>query len=199
MTPTLQTRRLTLRPLQLEDAGQVQPLFARWEIVQHLNSKVPWPFPSDGVLTYYRESALPAIARGEEWHWTLRLRSAPRIIIGSIGLMQGEINRGFWLATEWQGHGLMTEAVIAANDYWFNVLNFPVLRTSKAIANTTSRRISEKTGMRIIATGDYDYVCGQLPSETWEITAEEWRSWRSANDLGKPRRKSQHKDILSQN
>ena len=199
MTPSLQTHRLTLRPLQLEDAGQVQPLFARWEIVQHLNSKVPWPFPSDGVLTYYRESALPAIARGEEWHWTLRLRSAPRIIIGSIGLMQGEINRGFWLATEWQGHGLMTEAVIAANDYWFNVLNFPVLRTSKAIANTTSRRISEKTGMRIIATGDYDYVCGQLPSETWEITAEEWRSWRSANDLGKPRRKSQHKDILSQN
>jgi len=179
MTPTLQTRRLTLRPLQLEDAGQVQPLFARWEIVQHLNSKVPWPFPSDGVLTYYRESALPAIARGEEWHWTLRLRSAPRIIIGSIGLMQGEINRGFWLATEWQGHGLMTEAVIAANDYWFNVLNFPVLRTSKAIANTTSRRISEKTGMRIIATGDYDYVCGQLPSETWEITAEEWRAWRA--------------------
>ena len=199
MTPELQTARLLLRPIAEDDAGQVQPLFAQWEVVQHLNAKVPWPFPEDGVLIYYREAALPAIASGEEWHWTLRLRSAPRIIIGSIGLMQGEINRGFWLATEWQGHGLMTEAVIAANDYWFNVLNFPVLRTSKAIANTTSRRISEKTGMRIIATGDYDYVCGQLPSETWEITAEEWRSWRSANDLGKPRRKSQHKDILSQN
>ncbi len=53
-------------------------------------------------------------------------------------------NRGFWLAPEWQGWGLMTEAVIAANDFWFDVLGFPVLRTGKAVANAGSRRISEK-------------------------------------------------------
>ena len=182
MIPTLQTPRLILQPLSwqtlAEDAARVQPLFAQWEIVQHLNAKVPWPFPEDGVLTYYRDLALPAMDRGEEWHWTLRLQSAPTQIIGAIGLMLGEINRGFWLAQPWQGQGLMTAAVIAANDYWFDTLSQPTLRTSKAVANQTSRRISEKMGMTVIATGESDYVSGRLPSETWEITATEWKEWK---------------------
>ena len=186
MNPSLQTARLTLQPLSwqtlAEDAAQVQPLFAQWEIVRHLNAKVPWPFPEDGVLTYYRDLALPAMDRSQEWHWSLRLRSAPTQIIGAIGLMLGEINRGFWLAQPWQGQGLMTEAVIAANDYWFDTLSQPILRTSKAIANQTSRRISEKMGMTVIATGESDYVSGRLPSETWQITAAEWKEWKDSHD-----------------
>jgi ribosomal-protein-alanine N-acetyltransferase len=180
MTPELQTRRLLLSPLALADAEQVQSLFAQWEIVRHLNAKVPWPFPEDGVLTYYRDVALPAVERGEEWHWTLRLKQSPQQIIGAIGLKKGEnLNRGFWLASHWQGQGLMTEAVITVNDYWFEVLGFPVLRTSKAIANITSRRVSEKTGMKIISIEESDYVSGHQPSETWQITAEEWRRART--------------------
>ena len=188
---TLETERLLLRPLELADATQVQPLFARWEIVEFLNDKVPWPFPEDGVLSYYREVALRAIERREEWHWTLRVKERPEQVIGSIGLRRGLTrsavddhaghNRGFWLGAAWHGQGLMTEAVVAVNDYWFDVLGFEVLRVSKAVANGTSRRISEKTGMRVIGTGENGYVSGRWPSETWEITAEEWRAWKSLN------------------
>ncbi|MGH9561841.1 MAG: GNAT family N-acetyltransferase, partial [Terracidiphilus sp.] len=71
---------------------------------------------------------------------------------------------------------LMTEAASAATGFWFEVLQFPVLRTSKAADNIASRRISEKQGMRVIAVTEHDYVCGRLPCETWEITAEEWRA-----------------------
>ena len=72
----------------------------------------------------------------------------------------------------------MTEAVIAVNDYWFDVLGFPVLRAPKAIANVASRRISEKTGMRMIDAEERNLVSGRLESEIWEITAEEWRAFR---------------------
>jgi RimJ/RimL family protein N-acetyltransferase len=72
----------------------------------------------------------------------------------------------------------MTEAVTAVNDYWFDVLGFRVLRAPKAIVNVASRRISEKTGMRVIATEERDYVSGRFLSEIWEITAEEWREKR---------------------
>ena len=183
MMMTLETKRLLMRPLELADARQVQPLFARWEIVEFLNDKVPWPFPEDGVLSYYRDVALPAIARGDEWHWTLRLKQRQDEVIGAIGLMRSRdgseaTNRGFWLGTEWQGRGLMLEAVVAVNDFWLDVLGFEVLRTSKAVANKTSRRISEKTGMRVVGIGENCYVSGRWPSETWEITAEEWRAWR---------------------
>jgi RimJ/RimL family protein N-acetyltransferase len=46
---------------------------------------------------------------------------------------------------------------------------------SKAIANIASRRISERSGMRVIKTEHRDYVSGRLPEEVWEITREEWR------------------------
>jgi RimJ/RimL family protein N-acetyltransferase len=115
------------------------------------------------------------MARGEEWHWTLRRKVEPERIIGAIGLMRGERDhRGFWLVPEWHGKGLMTEAVIAVNDYWFDVLGFPVLRAPKAVANVASCRISEKTGMRLIGTEERNLVSGRQLSEVWEITAEEW-------------------------
>jgi [ribosomal protein S5]-alanine N-acetyltransferase len=177
--PVLFTPRLVLRPLELADAGRTQELFPHWEIVKYLAERVPWPFPEDGALAYYRDNALPAMERGDEWHWTLRLKSDPAQHIGCVSLMKGENNRGFWIGLPWQRQGLMTEAVVAANDYWFDVLGFPVLRAPKAIANVASRRISEKTGMRVAAVEERDSVSGRFPTEIWEITAEEWRARRS--------------------
>ena len=177
MISGLETRRLLLRPARLEDAEQVQRIFPRWEVVRYLANRVPWPYPADGALVYYRDIALPAMERGDEWHWTLRPKSNPAEVIGSISLMKRENeNRGFWLAPEWQGRGLMTEATEAATDYWFDVLGFPVLRAPKAVDNAASRRISEKHGMRVVAVIEKNYVSGRLPSEIWEITAAEWRA-----------------------
>ena len=173
----LKTTRLWLRPLELADAEQAQPLFACWEMVRYLRNAVPWPYPPDGVYTWYRDHALPAMKRGEEWHWSLRLKSSPDQMIGSVSLMNHEgDNRGFWMGVPWQGQGLMTEATEAATDYWFSVLKFPVLRAPKAAANIASCRISEKNGMRLVATEERDYVAGRLLAEIWEITAEEWRA-----------------------
>ena len=175
MTPALETPRLILRPLELADAEQVQVLFPHWEIVRYLAKKVPWPYPADGARTYYRDVAIPAIECGEEWHWSLRLKSNPSQLIGTIDLRKRENdNRGFWLALPWQGQGLMIEACNAVTDFWFNTLHFPVLRAPKAVVNSGSRRISEKQGMRLIATEERDYVSGRLLSEIWEITADEW-------------------------
>jgi ribosomal-protein-alanine N-acetyltransferase len=173
---TLETPRLLLRPLELADAAQVQILFPHWEIVRYMTAIIPWPYPADGAYTWYRDHALPAMERGEEWHWTLRLKTCPDQVIGSISLRNKENkNRGFWLGLPWQGQGLMTEAVEAVTDYWFDVLKFPVLRAPKAVANAASRRISEKTGMRIVASEEHEYVSGLLVQEIWEITAEEWQ------------------------
>ncbi|PHX45748.1 acetyltransferase [Pseudomonas syringae pv. syringae] len=83
----MHTERLLLTPLQLEDAPAVQQRFPLWDIVRYLNNRVPWPYPQDGALRYIQDVALPAIANGTEWHWMIRLQSAPHEIIGSITLM----------------------------------------------------------------------------------------------------------------
>ena len=65
MTPEGSTDRLILRPLALDDAEQIQQQFAHWKVVRYLLSRVPWPYPPDGALTYLRDIALPQAERGE--------------------------------------------------------------------------------------------------------------------------------------
>lgn len=179
------TERLILRPQELADAEQIQALFPQWEVVRFLMNRVPWPYPADGALTYLRDVAIPQMERGEAWHWTIRLLTEPERIIGAISLIRdsptesGGDNRGFWLGPAWWGQGLMSEACVWVNDYWFDVLGFDVLRASKAVGNAESRRISEKQGMRLVGHGEKDYVSGRRSSEKWEITAAEWRAWKA--------------------
>ena len=161
VTPTLHTRRLMLQPLQLGDAPAIQERFAHWEVVRYLNAVVPWPYPADGALSFLRDVALPAIALGKEWHWTIRLLSQPAELIGSISLMDAvDNNRGFWLAPQWQGLGLMSEACRAVDTYWFQTLGRERMRVPKAAPNVGSRRISERGGMRLVSSTESDFVSG---------------------------------------
>lgn len=66
----------------------------------------------------------------------------------------------------------------AATQHWFETLERPVLRAPKAVANIRSRRISERSGMRVIAKEERNYVSGRLPAEIWEITRDEWLARR---------------------
>jgi RimJ/RimL family protein N-acetyltransferase len=173
--PTLYTERLILTPLQLTDAVAIQQLFPQWEVVRCLDSRVPWPYPKDGAMVYVRDSALPAMAAGREWHWMLRTRTEPERSIGSISLYdQPGNNRGFWFAPQWQGNGYMREACKIINAYWFETLSRPVMQVPKAIANHASRKVSVHEGMRMIGTRDGHYVSGPMQTELWEITGPEW-------------------------
>lgn len=183
--PPLETPRLVLRSMEFADLPQVQAIFPQWEIVKYLNASVPWPYPADGAEVFFRELALPARERGEEWLWTIRLKTQPETIVGVITLTKNEHDhRGFWLDPRVQGKGYMTEACDAVTDFWFEVLKFPALRAPKAVANEASRRISVKQGMRVVERLDRDYVSGRLPAEIWEITAEEWRARKSRKPKG---------------
>src|SRR5262245_10708907 len=98
VTPELTTPRLILRALELGDADQMQQIFPQWEVVRYLTGTIPWPYPSDGALTFVRDVALPAVERGDQWAWTLRLKDDPERLIGVIQLMKNDDNnRGFWL------------------------------------------------------------------------------------------------------
>lgn len=70
----------------------------------------------------------------------------------------------------------MREASNVATDYWFNTINKTVLRAPKAALNSRSRRLSDRSGMRLIRTEKKEYVSGLLDSELWEITRDEWNA-----------------------
>ena len=54
-----------------------------------------------------------------------------------------------------------------------------VLRAPKAAVNVASRRIYEKSGMRLVGATEKEHVSGRLLSEVWELRAEEWFSRRA--------------------
>ncbi|MCC3720168.1 GNAT family N-acetyltransferase [Rouxiella badensis] len=175
--PVLNTERLILQPLSPEDAPVIQRVFPHWEIVQYLAAAVPWPFPDNGAHNYVNNVALAAVAAGTGWFWTLRHKDSPSELLGVICLTDAEDNnRGFWLRPEWQRQGIMAEASMAVTDFWFNTLNREVLRAPKASLNRASKRISESSGMRLLRVEKKAYVGGEMDSELWEITRDEWNA-----------------------
>jgi len=164
-----------LRPLQLEDAEAIQRIFPQWEIVRYMTAHIPWPYPENGAQRFLEDIALPGMARGSEWHWSLRLHSDPEALIGVISLHdEPDNNRGFWLSPAFWQQGLMSEACAAVNSFWFRDLQRPRMRVPKALLNEGSRRLSCREGMTLITQGESDYVCGRLPSELWELSREAW-------------------------
>lgn len=86
MIPSIETPRLWLRPLTIQDADQIQERFPQWDVVRLLAAVVPWPYPPDGALTWCRDVALPQMDSGDAWHWTMRLKADPEQAIGTDGL-----------------------------------------------------------------------------------------------------------------
>jgi ribosomal-protein-alanine N-acetyltransferase len=179
MTPIFETKRLTLRPVTLDDAPATQRLFPQWEIVRNLGHNIPWPYPEDGALQFYRDVALPAMERGEQWLWAIRLKQGPSHLVGCIGLnIVRDNNRGFWVGLPWQGRGIMQEACETVTDFWFNGLGRDKLRVAKSVGNIASRRITEKEGSRLVSIEDRVFRMGATQAEIWEMTKEEWNARR---------------------
>ena len=85
-TPQLETERLILRPLALSDVPPIQRHFDNWNIIRHLSTVVPWPYPADGAETFVRMQ-LDKISAGDEIHlWVLVLKDGDGEAIGNIHL-----------------------------------------------------------------------------------------------------------------
>ena len=177
-TPTLQTKRLVLRPLALSDAPDIQRHFDNWNIIRHLARVVPWPYPDDGAESFVKLQ-LEKVAAGEEiYQWVLTLRPGDGEAIGNIHFRpraeSAKGNRGFWLAEPYWNRGLMTEAISAVNDFAFNTLGIEQFHVCNAISNVASRRVKQKTGAEFVGYIELAHHNGQSKSERWRVTRESW-------------------------
>ncbi len=174
--PTFQTDRLILRGVLESDIPSYQKYFSDYEIIRHLASVVPWPYPENGVQTFLETVIFPNQGK-DQWMWGIFLKDNPAELIGCVHLWrQGRPeNRGFWLGKPFWGKGIMTEAVAPVMDYAFGELGFPTLIFANALGNTRSRRIKEKTGARLIRVEPAKFVDPSLSvHEIWELRKEDW-------------------------
>lgn len=83
-------------------------------------ASVPWPYPENGAENYVNNVALPDMAKGIAWFWTIRRREATDELMGLICLYDVEDNnrgsgsrRNFrariYARGEHCGHGLLVQ------------------------------------------------------------------------------------------
>ncbi len=183
-TPVLETARLILRPIRQEDAPAIQTRVSKWDVGKYLET-APWPYPDDGAETFLRDIALPAVAAGNEMNWAITLKGStiPDEAVGILSFSpEGRAtgNRGFWLDLDLHGQGLMTEAIVAFQDYVFDVLGQEKLQMSNAQTNAASRRVKQKTGASFVRLAEASFVHGETVTEWWEITRVDWDGFRAS-------------------
>jgi len=180
-TPVLETQRLTLRPLSAQDVPAIQRRFPQWEIVRYLDAKVPWPYPADGAARYVA-NCLGSMARGDRSHWAIVPRRGPQEAIGLIGLKPDDgvcfSQCGFWIDPEFQGRGLMMEALGSVTRYAFDSLDWPHLWSTNAQDNHASRRIKERLGARLVDLVIGRHVGGETTHMVWLLAREDWHAVR---------------------
>lgn len=174
--PTFTTDRLILRGVTEANLADWQKHFDDYEVIRNLSHFVPWPYPKDGVETFFKNQIQPNQGN-DRWLWGIFLKENPTELIGCVDLWrQGKPeNRGFWLGKKFWKKGIMTEAVKPVMDYAFNELNFSSLVFANALGNQGSRRIKEKTGAKLLRVEPAKFVDPQFTEhEIWELKKEDW-------------------------
>lgn len=144
----LETRRLILRRLTLDDVGDLARIYADPDVMRFLGGP--------RALQQTREWVEGNIL----WYDRLKhdllatvLKESGRLI-GRCGLLKQnvegvqEVEVGYLIDKPYWGHGLATEAAQALKEFGFNQFGYPRLISLIDSQNFASQRVAEKNGMR---------------------------------------------------
>jgi len=146
----LETKRLLLRPLTLEDTATVARLAAVREIAATTLS-IPHPCSETDARTWIEKHTLQEDPP-KKIVFAITTRAGGELI-GTMGL--GEINyehcqaeMGFWIGVDWWGKGYATEAGQALVRFGFEELKLNRIYAHYMVKNPASGRVLEKIGMK---------------------------------------------------
>lgn len=147
---TLKTSRLRLRPLQMNDAAEISRLAGQREIADTTIS-IPHPYPVYWVEEWIRSISADIDAQ-QAAHWAIDFARTGELA-GAIGLRDIDTEHSlaeitFWIAVQWWGKGIGTEATHAVLKYAFEALQLNRIYAYHMVRNPASGRLLEKCGFR---------------------------------------------------
>jgi len=156
--PILQTERLLLRQIIKEDANEMFALRSNPEIMKYIPRELP---QSIDDATKHIEFMQGLLESSECINWAICLKEN-NILIGNIGYfrMQPENHRaevGYMLATEFQGKGIMQEALTEIIKYGFETMKLHSIEAVTDPENYSSWNLLEKNGF--IREGHFKEDC----------------------------------------
>lgn len=146
--PTIQTRRLTLRPFTSEDASAVYE-FARHKEVAATTASIPHPYSMQDAVAWM-ETVQRHAPEGKNENFAIVLKETD-LLIGGIDLRLEPDHQladmGYAIHPNHWNKGYITEAAAALIKYGFESLNLNRIHAHHFATNPASGRIMEKIGM----------------------------------------------------
>jgi ribosomal-protein-serine acetyltransferase len=166
-----------LRPLAEADAKRLHAL-----IEANRERLVPWlPWAAsqtfDDTLEFIR-GAEAQMARNDGFHTAIVVDGELAGVVGLVGVDRENRSArlGYWLDSEHEGHGTMTEAARALVDHALCVWRLNRVEIRVAVDNRRSRAIPERLGFRQEGTlREAEMVAGRfLDSVVYSMLAADW-------------------------
>ena len=146
--PSLETKRLRLRPFTPADAAEVQRL-AGDPLVAATTLTIPHPYPN-GAAEEWIASHGSGWASGRKAVYAVTM--AEGRLVGAVSLAltpaHASAELGYWIAAGAWGRGYATEAAAALCGYAFDALSVHRIEARHFLHNPASGRVMEKLGMR---------------------------------------------------
>lgn len=175
--PPVETERLLLRKMTLEDAGDMFRYASDPEVTRYMHLK-----PHQSLEDSHKavQAAIDAYESGEVRSWGVVHKEDERLI-GSAGFQWWEpgsasANIGYLMAREYWGQGLMPEAVLAVLRFGFEHMELNRIEARLNPENGASARLLEKVGMTHEGTLRDEYYIDGVFSDTkvYAILRREW-------------------------
>jgi RimJ/RimL family protein N-acetyltransferase len=148
----IETQRLLLRPLAVDDAPALARLFAGdWETIKQ-TGRMPWPPTEAALRKWISVYVAPAS------HSFLMASRRDRVAIGGIGFGGdgGTAELGYVLGRQFWGRGYATEGVGAMLTH-AALVGYRVLEAFSFIENPASARVLEKAGFTDLGVFERHY------------------------------------------
>ena len=146
--PVLESERIRLRPLRMDDAGEVFTMFSDARVTRYWSFQA-WtePAQAEAWLAERIGWGPPSV-----YGWAMADRASDAFI-GTTALfsLSGPLHRaelGYSLMPARQGEGLATEAVRRALDFGFDVLGLERIEADVDPRNEASCRLAERLGFK---------------------------------------------------
>jgi RimJ/RimL family protein N-acetyltransferase/catechol 2,3-dioxygenase-like lactoylglutathione lyase family enzyme len=150
--PTLHTPRLTLRPIGESDTGTIVDLFADPELSRYLESNLD--DPDEARAWFGRKLAKPGVGGTGDWIFDLAGETVGLGRVKRSGeLPGGLLECGFYLAREYWGAGLATEATSAMIRHAFTTVGAPAVFAIIHEHNEHSLALAARVGFLDVGTG----------------------------------------------
>ena len=144
---------IQIRKWSLTDAKDLAAALSNKKILDNLRDGLPYPYTEQDGQDFI--STMLAADEDETFAFAITVDSR---VIGSIGAFrQGNIHRqaaelGYYIAEEYWGRGIMTEAVNRLCDYVFSHTDIIRIYAEPFAYNSASCRVLEKAGFQYEGT-----------------------------------------------